>query len=107
MLRGPQTLAEIKANSQRLHEFGDLDDVAHTLGRLEEHEPALVLHLPKLPGQKESRYAHLLCGEPDLSKLEFRSTSSAANHSDLEDRVEALEREVAELREQLEALVKL
>ncbi|HKX54830.1 MAG TPA: DUF480 domain-containing protein [Xanthomonadales bacterium] len=106
MLRGPQTLAEIKTNSQRLHEFGDLDDVAHTLGRLAEHQPPLVVHLPKLPGQKESRYAHLLCGEPDLSKLEFRPTSSAANNSDLEERVEALEREVAELREQLEALVK-
>lgn len=105
MLRGPQTLAEIKTNSQRLHEFGDLDDVAHMLGRLEEHEPPLVVHLPKLPGQKESRYAHLLCGEPDLSKLEFRTTSSAASNSDLEDRVEVLEREMAELREQLEALV--
>jgi uncharacterized protein YceH (UPF0502 family) len=105
ILRGPLTLAEIKTNSQRLHEFGDLDDVAHTLGRLAEHQPPLVVHLPKLPGQKESRYAQLLCGEPDLSKLEFRTTSSAANTDGLEDRVEALEREVAELRAQLEALI--
>lgn len=105
MLRGPQTLAEIKSNSQRLHEFGDLEDVAHMLGRLEEHEPPLVVHLPLLPGQKESRYAHLLSGEPDLSKIEIRPTASAAATSGLEARVAALETEVAELREQLESLV--
>lgn len=107
MLRGPQTLAEIKASTQRLHEFGDLDDVAHMLGRLADHEPPLVMQLPRMPGQKETRYAHLLSGEPDLSKLEFRSSSagSAAGAGELEARVEALETEVAELREKLERLL--
>src|SRR5690606_30109444 len=100
MLRGPQTLAEIKANCQRLHEFDDLDDVAHLLGRLAEHQPSLAMQLPRMPGQKETRYVHLLSGEPDMSKLEFRSTSSpaATSNSELEARVEALERELAELR---------
>jgi uncharacterized protein YceH (UPF0502 family) len=108
MLRGPQTLAEIKANSQRLHEFDDLDDVAHVLGRLAEHEPPLAMQLPRMPGQKETRYVHLLSGEPDLSKLEFRSTSSSAatSNSELEARVEALETELAELRDKLEQLLR-
>jgi uncharacterized protein YceH (UPF0502 family) len=108
MLRGPQTLAEIKANSQRLHEFDDLDDVAHVLGRLAEHEPPLAMQLPRMPGQKETRYVHLLSGEPDLSKLEFRSTSSSAatSNSELEARVEALETGLAELRDKLEQLLR-
>jgi len=105
MLRGPQTLAEIKTSTQRIHEFGDLDDVAHMLGRLAEHEPPLTLLLPRMPGQKESRYTHLLSGEPDLSKLEFRATSSSSTTSGLEDRVEALESAVEELREQLQNLL--
>jgi len=103
MLRGPQTLAEIKTSTHRLHEFGDLDDVAHMLGRLAEHEPPLAMVLPRMPGQKEVRYVHLLGGEPDLSKLEFRP-SAAATSSDREARVEALEQAVLELREQLESL---
>jgi len=105
MLRGPQTLNEIRINTQRLHDFDDLEDVQHMLGRLAEHQPPLVVHLPRQPGQKESRYAHLLSGQPDLSKLEWRPTYQAASSSDLEARVEALEAEVAELREQLQRLL--
>jgi hypothetical protein len=105
MLRGPQTLAEIKTSTNRLHEFGDLEDVEHMLGRLAEHEPPMTMLLPRMPGQKESRYAHLLSGEPDLSKLEFRTTSAAASNSGLEARVEALETAIEELREQIDRLV--
>ena len=61
MLRGPQTLGELKTNSHRLFEFDDLDDVNYALQRLAEHEPPLVKDLPRQPGQKEIRYAHLLC----------------------------------------------
>ncbi len=104
MLRGPQTLNEIKINTHRLHEFGDLDDVAHMLGRLAEHQPPLVVHLPRMAGQKESRYAHLLSGEPDLSKLEMRPTSSTVAASGLEARIEALEAQVAELQALIERL---
>ena len=104
MLRGPQTLGEIKTNTHRLHEFGDLDDVAHMLGRLAEHEPSLVMLLPKQAGQKEARYAHLLCGEPDMSAMEFRSSPSVSAASGLEARIDALEQEVAALRELVESL---
>lgn len=105
MLRGPQTLSEIRTNTQRLHEFDDLDDVAHMLGRLADHQPPLAMQLPRLPGQKETRYVHLLSGEPDLSKLEFRSSAPDSGNSELEARVGALEAEVAELREQVNALL--
>jgi hypothetical protein len=66
------------------------------------------MQLPRMPGQKETRYVHLLSGEPDLSKLEFRNTgnSSATSNTELEARVETLESEVAELRDRLEQLLK-
>ncbi len=69
MLRGPQTLAELKTNAHRLHEFDDLDDVSYALQRLEQHEPPLVVTLPRQPGQKELRHAHLLCGEPQVPEV--------------------------------------
>lgn len=105
MLRGPQTLAEIKTHSHRMHEFNDLDDVAHMMDRLAEHSPPLAMLLPRLPGQKESRYAHLLSGEPDMSKMEFRTSSAAPATSELEARIESLESAVEELREQLNTLL--
>jgi uncharacterized protein YceH (UPF0502 family) len=100
MLRGPQTPGELKTNAHRLYEFGDLDDVQYTLQRLIEHEPPLAVSLPRQPGQKEVRYAHLLCGEPDILEP---AAYSAAPHSQggLASRVEALEIEVEALREEI------
>jgi uncharacterized protein YceH (UPF0502 family) len=66
MLRGPQTLGELKTHSQRLYAFDDLDDVQYALDKLAERDDPLVTALPRQPGQKEGRYAHLLAGEPDL-----------------------------------------
>ena len=66
MLRGPQTLGELRTHCHRMYEFDDLDDVQYALQKLAEHEPPLVTALPRMPGQKEGRYAHLLSGEPDI-----------------------------------------
>lgn len=66
MLRGPQTLGELKTHCHRMYEFDDLDDVQYALQKLAEHEPPLVTPLPRQAGQKEGRYAHLLSGEPDI-----------------------------------------
>jgi hypothetical protein len=66
MLRGPQTLGELRNHSNRLYAFDDLDDVQFALQKLAEHEPPLATALPRQPGQKEGRFAHLLCGEPEL-----------------------------------------
>lgn len=105
MLRGPQTLGELRTNTQRLHEFDDLDDVHYMLQRLAEHEPALVVCLPRSPGQKEARYAHLLSGEPDPADFATAvATPAAPIDEELAARVSALEAEVAELRQELAEL---
>jgi len=103
VLRGPQTAAELKTNAQRLHEFGDLDDVLHQLGRLSEHEPPLAVCLPRQPGQKEERYAHLLCGEPQVPARGIPTRVSTAS-DDLVSRIESLENSVAELMFRLDRL---
>jgi len=102
MLRGPQTLGELKINSNRLYEFDDLDDVRFALKRLAEHEPPLVVTLPRQPGQKEERYAHLLSGEPEVPPLSAAPVS--AGRFELLDRVEMLELEVADLKERIARL---
>ena len=103
MLRGPQTLGELKTNTHRLFDFGDLDDVQFALQNLMEREPALVVALPKQPGQKEGRYAHLLAGEPDIP-APSRPLAAAGFATGLEDRVVELEMRLEELQERLQVL---
>lgn len=107
MLRGPQTLGELKTHAQRLFAFDDLDDVQFALKALESREPPLVVRVPRQSGQKEDRYAHLLAGQPDFSQFTYaapvaslRSDTSA----DLQQRVEDLEAALEELKERLDAL---
>jgi uncharacterized protein YceH (UPF0502 family) len=100
MLRGPQTLGELKINSHRLYAFNDLDDVHYAIRRLCENKPPLVTVLPRQPGQKEDRYAHLLSGEPEIPAYVPVAASPAS--SGLAARVEALELELEILRERLE-----
>lgn len=102
LLRGPQTVGEIRQRSQRLYPFETLDEVEETIEELATKSPApLVVRLARRPGEKEARYAHLLSGEPD------EATAGAAEGPSRQPkpgRVEALEAEVAELRERLGAL---
>jgi uncharacterized protein YceH (UPF0502 family) len=100
MLRGPQTLGELKTHSHRLYEFDDLDDVHYALERLAAHEPPLVVPLPRQPGQKEARFGHLLCGEPEIPI----ATPPTGPATDLAARVELLEEELAALRTEFAAL---
>jgi hypothetical protein len=106
MLRGPQTLGEIKQRSERLHQFGSLAAVAETLDALGERD--LSRRLPRRPGQKEERYEQLLGGEeelePDRPVLPTATLSAEAEGPRLaavEERLARLEREVAALREKL------
>jgi uncharacterized protein len=103
MLRGPQTVAELLSRSERMLRFHDLDDVRTTLERLCQREPALVVQLPRAAGQREDRFVHLLCGEPDLSSLPAPSASAAARGA-LESRVQDLEQELSALAERIAAL---
>jgi hypothetical protein len=65
MLRGPQTVSELRANSERLHHFADASAVEGYLDELANRETgALAVRLPRQPGSREPRWAHLLCGEP-------------------------------------------
>ena len=107
LLRGPQTLGELSGRSERMHAFEDLEQVEHTLQRLADHEAGnLVMRLPKSPGQKEARFAHLLAGEPAEEEMANFAAAAPAQGGDrlsaLETEVAALREEVGELRRQLE-----
>jgi uncharacterized protein YceH (UPF0502 family) len=106
MLRGPQTLGELKSHSQRLFEFDDLDDVAWALDKLQQHEPPLAMALPRRPGQKEGRYAQLVSGEPDLSQVQAVNVTPArtGSGSELEARVAQLESELQSIKARLAEL---
>ena len=108
LLRGPQTVHELLARSERLASFNDADDVRHHLDRLIQRQPALVQQIPRGPGQREDRYVHLLSGAVDVAAVTARiasstSTSETPPHA-LEARLQALENDVAELRAALAAL---
>lgn len=107
LLRGPQTAFELLSRGERMHAFADADDVRHQLDRMARRQPALVVQLPRAPGQREDRYAHLLCGPVDVEAIAARHAAAPgdAGGSALEARVAALEAEVAGLREQLERLL--
>jgi uncharacterized protein len=110
LLRGPQTVHELLARSERLVRFVDAEDVRHHLDRLIQRQPALALQIPRGPGQREDRYVHLLSGDVDVAAMTARIASSSASSASeaaspaLEARVQALENEVAALREMIAAL---
>ncbi|HEY0504066.1 MAG TPA: YceH family protein [Lysobacter sp.] len=101
MLRGPQTAHELLARSERLARFEGVDDVQYALERLSQRTPALAVALPRQPGQRGERFAHLLCGEPDVGAVQ---AASAGGTSSLADRVAELELRVADLEARLSAL---
>jgi len=100
MLRGPQTIGEIRERSGRMHEFGDLNEVQETLDDLARRDEPLLVRLERQPGQKEARYAHLLSGEIDVSSLSTPAEKRSSGSAD-PSRTEALEGEVAALKQEL------
>ncbi|WP_432700794.1 YceH family protein [Kluyvera cryocrescens] len=106
LLRGAQTPGELRGRAQRMHEFSDMAEVENTLERLATREDGpFVVCLPREPGKRESRYMHLFSGEVDLQSLAAVQPESALIDDDLRSRVEALEGEVAELKQRLESLL--
>ncbi|MFW5894052.1 MAG: YceH family protein [Verrucomicrobiota bacterium] len=107
MLRGPQTVGELRSRCARLHEFDSLEELQKTMDKLREKEgDTMVTLLPRQAGRKECRYAHLLCGEPEIPEEAAMPRAEAAREAvDAENRrISALEEQVQSLREQLEAL---
>jgi uncharacterized protein YceH (UPF0502 family) len=100
MLRGPQTIGEIRERSGRMHEFGDLNEVQETLDELARRDEPLLVRLERQPGQKEARFAHLLSGEIDVTSLSSPAEKRSSASSDT-SRLEALEAEVAGLKQEL------
>lgn len=106
LLRGPQTLSELHARTDRLAEFPAIDDVRDTVDRLVEREPPLIVRIGRAHGQREDRYMHLLSGpvDPAIVAVEPARREAASSRADLEDRIERIEASLHELRNELGAL---
>ena len=115
MLSGPQTVGEIRTRGARFYDFSGLEEVEEILRGLaaREDEP-LVMKLPRLPGQKDARFVHLLSGTPDVEALSeptpaermTRRTGDAERVAALEQQVQSLTEQVSKLTEQFEAFKK-
>jgi uncharacterized protein YceH (UPF0502 family) len=116
MLRGPQTVGEVRGRTGRLHNFADLGEVEATLDGLAKREEPLVTKLPRQAGRKEARYAHLLGGMPAVEEeaeeqrggaRESRAGGGGGDRvARLETEVEALRGEMAELRQRFDEFKK-
>ena len=105
LLRGPQTPGELRTHASRMHAFEDLESVHSALSRLEKREPPLVTVLPRQPGMKEARYAHLLGDAPPVAPAPPPYTTGARDDetaaASSAERIESLVVEVAQLRQQI------
>ena len=108
LVRGPQTVGELRSRAERMRSFTDLAAVEEVLGDLMTREQPLVTRLPRQPGRKEARYAHLCAGEPEVTTEESMPPPEAARLrvmagderiAKLEEEVVALKSEMAELRQ--------
>ena len=113
LLRGPQTPGELRSRADRMHKFDDLGIVQSTLQRLMKREPPLVKVLPRQPGTKEARYAHLMSGDMELPQPESAigpaATGSASSNeriAHLEEKIAGLETEITDLKNQFAAFRK-
>jgi len=108
LLRGPQTPGELRGRAERMHRFDEIGDVLAGLQKLMERQPPLVAVLPRQPGTKEPRYAHLFSGPVEsvtaVPSARVEGVEPAAEIAAYEERVALLESTVAELRQQLDAL---
>jgi uncharacterized protein YceH (UPF0502 family) len=107
LLRGPQTPGELRTRAERMHPFDDLSGVQSSLQHLMKREPPLVKVLPRQPGTKEARYAHLLSGDVESFEPKPEPAASASTISvggeriaQLGEEIASLHKEIADLRQQ-------
>lgn len=108
LLRGPQTAYELWARSERMARFSSIEELKDNLDLMMGRRPPLIVQLNRGAGQREDRFAHLLCGEVEqpAERAAVSPAPSGSALSALEERLEALERKVATLEEQLDALTR-
>jgi uncharacterized protein YceH (UPF0502 family) len=100
LLRGPQTPGELRTRAERMHPFDDLSAVQSSLQHLMKRDPPLVKLLPRQPGTKEARYAHLLSGEAESFEPKRDAVAGATTISAGGERIAQLEEEIASLRKE-------
>ncbi|ACE84316.1 YceH family protein [Cellvibrio japonicus] len=109
MLRGPQTLSELLTRTQRMFDFGSTQAIEEKLQHLCVKTHPAFMHIPRLAGQREDRYMHLLSGAPDLEALAAQTHNRSERNDDgrtqLEERVTLLENQLAELQAQVARLL--
>ena len=103
MVRGPQTVGELRTRGERMHPFADLAEVESVLEDLMERTPPVVTRLPRQPGRKEPRYCQLFAGEPDLTEVAAPETQRSGGSAESE-KIAKLEQELSELRQEVSAL---
>ena len=105
LLRGPQTVGEIRSRTERMYAFRSIDEVQEAIASLE-HTGGLVNKLPRQPGRKESRYAHLLSGEPQETIIETVPQPEAATVivRKENERIRELQEQIDKLRQELQTL---
>ncbi len=105
MLRGPQTAGELRINCERLHRFADISAVEGFLQELAERPAgALVAELPRQPGARENRWAHLLSGAPDIEAMPAPRAATEAVADTTVGEIAALKANVARLETEVDAL---
>ena len=109
LVRGPQTLGELRTRGERMHPFGELAAVEEVLQELMQRDNPLIALLPRQPGRKEGRYAQLFSGMPDFTVEEQRAAPEAARArvAAENDRIAKLEAEVTALRDEVSNLRQL
>jgi uncharacterized protein len=107
LLRGPLTAGEIKSNAGRLYDFANLESVQLCMQEMASKETPLLHLLPKKAGQKEARYIHLLGGEINEEEWQENEFAVVTTVSNYEQRLSALEEEVADLKEKMSKLLDL
>lgn len=114
LLRGPQTLAELLTRTQRMFEFESTEAVEEKLEYLCAKTTPYFVRIPRIAGQREDRYTHLLCGKPDLTAIAAMVSYSKQNlqgddnrTTNLEQKIEQLENQVLGLQKQLKFLMDL
>jgi uncharacterized protein YceH (UPF0502 family) len=102
MLREPLTLNDIKARTEKMVGFDDIEQVAVSVKQLMSRSPALVMELPVAVGQREERYTHLLSGKPDLSVIVVKETKSPSSSKSQTNKLTELEARIARIEEALD-----